>query len=112
VFLCCVGHTVLLVFGVAGLAAALGALTDSTAVLIIAAITLGVTGTLVALRLRRRRQPTGPAHVDSMSRTHPAMKRPAVKLTHPGPRHALEVGWVLTGNQAVTPRPRRAISDY
>ena len=70
--LCCVGHTVLLVFGVAGLSATVAALTGSTSVLIAAATAVGVTGALVALRLRRRRQPLGLGRTDSMSRTDPA----------------------------------------
>lgn len=70
VLLCCVGHTVLLVFGIAWLGAAAGAFTGTTAVLTIAAIALAVTGALVALRLRRRR--IGLDRTDSMSRTDPA----------------------------------------
>ncbi|MFP5372656.1 MAG: hypothetical protein ACLGI3_18185 [Actinomycetes bacterium] len=73
--LCCVGQTLLLVFGAAWLGAAVGALTRTTAVLTIAAIALAVTGALVALRLlRRRRLPIGPGRNPSSSRTDPAGK--------------------------------------
>jgi len=72
VLLCCVGHTLLLVFGVAGLGAAAGALSGTTAVLTTAAIALAVNGALVALRQRRRRRPIGPGRTDSMSPTDPA----------------------------------------
>jgi hypothetical protein len=61
VLLCCVGHTLLLIFGVAGLGAAAGALTGTTAMLTTAAIALAVTGALASLRLLRRRQRIGRA---------------------------------------------------
>ena len=72
VLLCCVGHTLLLIFGVAWLGAAAGALTGTTAMLTRAAIALAVTGALASLRLLRRRQRIGLGCIDSMSRTDPA----------------------------------------
>ena len=72
--LCCVGHTVLLVFGAAWLGAAVGAFTGTTTVLTIAATALAVTGALVALRLRRRRPLISLGRSHSMSRTDPAGK--------------------------------------
>ena len=72
--LCCVGHTLLLVFGAAWLGAAVGALTGTTAVLTIAATALAMTGALVALRLRRRRPPIGLGRTDLISRTDPTGK--------------------------------------
>lgn len=62
--LCCVGHTLLLAFGFAGLGAAVGAVTGTTAVLIAAVVALAVAGALVAVRLRHRHRPVDVRRTD------------------------------------------------
>ena len=56
--LCCVGHSLLLAFGIAGLASAAGAATGSIAV--VAAIALLGLGALVLMRRRRRNRTCSP----------------------------------------------------
>lgn len=52
--LCCLGHGLLLAFGGAGFAAAVGGAVGSPAVVIGAVIAAAAAGALIALRLRRR----------------------------------------------------------
>jgi MYXO-CTERM domain-containing protein len=56
--LCCVGHSFLLAFGIAGFASAAGAATGSIAV--VAAIALLGLGALVLMRRRRRNRTCSP----------------------------------------------------